>query len=37
MDLKSPVLIMQLRGWIDAGTAAQMAMDAIVGQLELTT
>lgn len=29
------VLVMHLRGWIDAGSAAAMAMDAIAGQLEL--
>jgi len=35
IDLKSPVLLMQMRGWIDAGSAAAMAMDAMVGQFEL--
>ncbi len=32
--LDAPVLIMHLRGWIDAGSAAAMALDSVKGQLE---
>lgn len=31
----APVMIMHLRGWIDAGSAAAMAMDSILGQVEV--
>ncbi|MCP3934598.1 MAG: PAC2 family protein [Actinomycetia bacterium] len=32
--LDSPMLVMHLRGWIDAGSAAAMALDSVKGQLE---
>ena len=36
-EAKSPVLLMHLKGWIDAGSAAALAADSIVGQLAPVT
>lgn len=37
-DLKDPVMLMHMRGWIDAGSSAALAVDSIKGQLApLTT
>lgn len=33
-NMVDPVLVMHLRGWIDAGSAANIAMDSLTGQLE---
>jgi hypothetical protein len=32
-SMSDPVLVMHLRGWIDAGSSANLAMDSITGQL----
>lgn len=32
-DLSEPVLVMHLRGWIDAGSCAELAIDLLSGQL----
>jgi len=36
-DVESPVLVMALKGWIDAGLAAETAMATIVEHLDVTT
>ncbi len=36
-DLESPVLIMVLKGWIDAGLAADGAAEVLIGELDLHT
>ena len=36
-DLEAPVLIMVLKGWIDAGLGAQQARDALLQVLETVT
>ena len=32
-NMSDPVLVMHLRGWIDAGSSANLAMDSLTGQL----
>ena len=32
-SMNDPVLVMHLRGWIDAGSSADLAMDSLTGQL----